>query len=470
MNKVKAISLIVFLAAVLPSLGVESKQEQKRQILEKMKTAMLKPTSAPSEASEIRIYALRKAEADDVARIIRGLFNPDRITEDMRTNSLIVVAPQDIHKKVGKLIDELDQVPDQFPSASNPKLSVSAFHLVHRPVKDVLPLLQNMLTNTSVRVAADEEKNTIFVILHSGQRGVPMDLNTITGLITQLDTPKPQSLQPQVLQINFYFLKGRSAADAGSDAAVRETWKKLQTTVLKDMSAFRDKLSHAFSYFNQQGINLSVQWSKLETEGITPADDVKYGNIVGLKNVNFKAALEILLKTLPGSVGYAVDRNGLLIVSTTDTLPESYQPLPEFLASAGEALDKNGFRNPQLLAQLSVKAQENGKFDTSGFSWADGGGIIQFKVSGKTGSRSEHSIPLEVQAGIHAPVSLLPSGLPLRRRTSTAPASISINYQSTGVITSIVAPFGDYVILAAYPSDPSVEQSIAIVIRVTPNP
>lgn len=108
------------------------------------------------------------------------------------------------------------------------------------------------------------------------------------------------------------------------ETAPRATERKLRTGVIKDTSVFRGSLRKAFSIFKEHGINIFVRWNILETEGVLPDDEVRYEAFEGLSDISLKTALKILIKSMGSeNVNYAIDTDGIVIVSTSDDLIES---------------------------------------------------------------------------------------------------------------------------------------------------
>lgn len=107
------------------------------------------------------------------------------------------------------------------------------------------------------------------------------------------------------------------------EAPARLTEKKLQATMVPDMSVFRGPLRKAMEYFKQQGVQIFVEWSALEIEGIAPDNEVNIEALESLKDITLRSALEKLLRTLGKEPNYAIDTDGVVIVSTRDGLLEN---------------------------------------------------------------------------------------------------------------------------------------------------
>jgi hypothetical protein len=66
--------------------------------------------SKPAELSELTVYHLKNAMAQDVAQTLSQITvgDPAKIAVDSRSNSLIVLASKDLHTKVSSIVQQLD--------------------------------------------------------------------------------------------------------------------------------------------------------------------------------------------------------------------------------------------------------------------------------------------------------------------------------------------------------------------------
>lgn len=106
----------------------------------------------------------------------------------------------------------------------------------------------------------------------------------------------------------------------------RVTSKLLQTVYIENTEVLRGSLEHAFDVIQKKGINIVVRWEILEQEGVSKDDEVKFDTLKGLKNISLRALLYAMVPTIaPSEVGanYAIDPNGILVVSTKDDLVNS---------------------------------------------------------------------------------------------------------------------------------------------------
>ncbi len=110
------------------------------------------------------------------------------------------------------------------------------------------------------------------------------------------------------------------------DAPAAVTEKKLRQ-IIPDTQMFKGtNLRKAFAIFQNQGVNIFVRWDVLETENVTPEDEVKFQSLEGFKDISLRTALEILVKTMgtpEAGINYAIDTDGLVIISTRDNLRDS---------------------------------------------------------------------------------------------------------------------------------------------------
>ncbi len=105
-----------------------------------------------------------------------------------------------------------------------------------------------------------------------------------------------------------------------------KTEKKLKQTFLPETTMFKVSLRKAFNEFKARGVKVLVRWDVLETEGISPDDEVKYASLEGFKDISLKQILEIIIKTMgtqEANINYAIDTDGMVVISTQDNLRDS---------------------------------------------------------------------------------------------------------------------------------------------------
>jgi hypothetical protein len=339
------------------------------------------------------------------------------------------------------------------------------FQLHNRPASVIIPLLQPFLR--SATLACDERTQTLLLQYNNDE-----EEQAIKNLIFSLDQPSPKIQSPS-FQLSFYFIKCQLNQDAVYENAVRETWERLQDTIIPDPAVFKASLRKVFNDFKVRGIRLLVRWDILETEGVSPDDEMKFQFLEGLKNISLRQALEIIVKTMgppEAKISYAIDSDGMVVISTAESLPKTNKPklLPEFLKATGNSLAKNGFGNPELIAPFMIKSQENGTFQAMGFLVGQEGWTpakveeipIWAAVKGQlTRNKDGKTLQLEIQS------TLMAQSTP----PATQPAGASIPSQKREIFsikTTTVTPEGDYVILAGTPAGLMPGQAIALVIRV----
>jgi hypothetical protein len=349
------------------------------------------------------------------------------------------------------------------PGAGRQAISpnIVTFKLHNRPASEVFPLLQPFLGGGNL---AYDENQQMLLLQCSDE-----EAQTVKNLLLLLDQPLPR-IQTPSFQLSFYFIKCQLNQDPVSEEAVRQTWEKLQETRVPDTTIFKGSLRKAINDFKARGIGVLVRWDVLETEGVSPDDEVKFSYLEGLKDIRLRQALEIIVKAmgpLEAKISYAIDADGMVVISTAGDLPRTNKSnlLPEILIPIGKVLAKNGFGNPQLLAPFIVKSQENGTFKAEGCLawspeneelvplWANVEGHLTRKQDGKT-------LQLEVQSSL-----ITEQTTP----ATTRPASACLPSKTMRIFnikTTTVTSEGDYVILAGTPAGLMPGQAIALVIRV----
>jgi type II secretory pathway component GspD/PulD (secretin) len=121
-------------------------------------------------------------------------------------------------------------------------------------------------------------------------------------------------------------LMRRTGKAIPGEGAALITEKKLKQTFLPDTIPFKTTLRKAFMEFKNRGVKVLVRWTVLETEGVTPDDEVKYTSLEGFKDISLKQILEIIVKTMgpeEANINYAIDTDGMVVVSTKDNLGTS---------------------------------------------------------------------------------------------------------------------------------------------------
>jgi hypothetical protein len=133
--------------------------------------------------------------------------------------------------------------------------------------------------------------------------------------------------------------------------------------------------------------------------------------------------------------------------------------LPEGLQKVATALAESGFQRPQMLAPLTVYTAD--KFDLHGAAPE----IERITLSGTAGASPDGRMAeLHITAELTARV--------LKGETALASGEKVPQYESRqifGISTGLQAKLGDYLVLAASPTQSS-EDAIALVVRVTAAP
>jgi hypothetical protein len=246
---------------------------------------------------------------------------------------------------------------------------------------------------------------------------------------------------------------------------------------------FHGSLRKAFQYFSGRGINMFVRWDRLETDGISPDDEVRFATLEGLKDISLRTALEFLIKAQfpeETNLAYGIDPAGAVVISAPDDVPREYHSVPKFLAPAKEALMGNGFDNPSLIGTVQFMVRNsarppvcvefggfgrggpvgpggpagpapmmsNGAFNTSSTSVINGKIPLSIRIAGGIGREPESGqVILDLS--------------PL-----TVKAEDEYGRMLLDLRTSVVVSPGDYLVLSTVPTDPAYGRAIAVVIRV----
>lgn len=173
-----------------------------------------------SEPIEIRTYRPKFFSIEEVAQLVQQLFKPSsaggiEIVRDKLTNSLIITATSDQHRRVTEVLDNLDNAP---PAA---RRQVRTFAIRHRQADElakvltgliatgvvradvqnnngaqngaqqpqpvgVAPALQENMADTGVVLTSDTVTNTLIAM------GEPRALDQVEALLKQLDQRQPQ--------------------------------------------------------------------------------------------------------------------------------------------------------------------------------------------------------------------------------------------------------------------------------------
>jgi type II secretory pathway component GspD/PulD (secretin) len=147
-------------------------------------------------AVEVQRYAIRHANAEDVAKQVQALgIKAEQIAVDKRTNSLIVVALRADQERAAQLIRQLD-VPIPVANVSTKVYPLRWLNVdpatAERPGAerdvgaDIVRLLQEHLKPSTPTITFDYRNNAVVV---TGSEG---DHERIAALLAQIDTPVPQ--------------------------------------------------------------------------------------------------------------------------------------------------------------------------------------------------------------------------------------------------------------------------------------
>lgn len=169
------------------------------------------------------------------------------------------------------------------------------------------------------------------------------------------------------------------------------------------------------------------------------------------------AAIRELIHRLQRPVHTLTAQFYFVRASFANTDPNPSAQLPEALSSVATALEAAGFSRLDLLAPMSVVAFEEQRFSLESTRRDNllekGVELLKFQVKG-TGRMLNDSghVHLEVQAAVHGSTA------------SGEGKGIPTQYE---IDTTIVAPLGQFVVLAAAPGSTADGDAIAVVVRVT---
>lgn len=143
-------------------------------------------STVPTELTELRVYALKNAEAREANMLLQNLVQRGnaqvQIVADQRTNTLIVSGPAAIHERIANLVRTID-VPG---SAKREERIVRVFRLRFARAQDLVKIIAPTFAAPegrppTVSLAADPATNSLLVMSN------PDDEKQITALIEQLD-------------------------------------------------------------------------------------------------------------------------------------------------------------------------------------------------------------------------------------------------------------------------------------------
>ena len=156
--------------------------------------------------STMKMFSLRFADAQDVARTLQNLLPETAAIPDPRTNSLIVGGSDESIERAAHVIADLDREAPQ-----DRGMSVVTVPIQHRAAEELAKQIQMILGGRShdLRLAADAGRS---MLLLNGPQG---DILTAVDVIRQLDTPAP------TVNLEFAFFQAR-AADQGAKGEIPE--------------------------------------------------------------------------------------------------------------------------------------------------------------------------------------------------------------------------------------------------------
>ncbi len=173
---------------------------------------------AQAAPTEMRIFGLKHASAEDVAGVVGRLLRGAKFVADPNTNSLIVNGTSEDLQKAKELIAALD-VPVDAPKTSTSEVVLIQLH--HRSADEVAGHISRVASTRSARIAADSARETVIL------NGPPAFIRTAQLIAARLDTPA------ESVQLEFTFFR----ADLNSTGVSKNIPKDL-ADVAKELSRF----------------------------------------------------------------------------------------------------------------------------------------------------------------------------------------------------------------------------------------
>lgn len=180
--------------------------------------------SAQQEASDttLRVYYLKNAVAADLCEVVATALNESasaRLSADSRTNSLLLMASQEDHKKVHEIITAID-VPSKQPE-------VKVFALAHSDCIEVAETLVRLvdLGQETTRLSYDKSTNSIVALAHK------VDLERIEALIMRLDQPSPEKAPTRDCRVRVTWLTDAAALSPEQVEDLAEPGRNLKSLV-----------------------------------------------------------------------------------------------------------------------------------------------------------------------------------------------------------------------------------------------
>lgn len=205
-----AVQILVAVSTVLAQPGAGAKQGTSQD-----ETKARRGRQAPTE---MRIFSLKHASAEDIAGVVGRLLRGAKFVADPNTNSLLVDGTSEDLQKAHELIAALD-VPTvrAKPSASE----VVLIPIRHRSAEEVASRISQVASSRSVRIAADSARETVIV------NGPPAFIRMAQLIAAKLDTAA------ESVQLEFTFFR----ADLNSTGVSKNVPKDL-ADVAKELSRF----------------------------------------------------------------------------------------------------------------------------------------------------------------------------------------------------------------------------------------
>jgi len=139
-------------------------------------SALAGPATRPAEPSTIRVYVLKYAQAENVARMVSATIGDEaKCAAERAGNRLVVSAPPAVFDKIDQLILQLDQ------SQKEEQRETIVIQLQHASANDLARMLQDTLSDANIQLRAWDRTNCIVV------NGSKAGIERVKSLIKELD-------------------------------------------------------------------------------------------------------------------------------------------------------------------------------------------------------------------------------------------------------------------------------------------
>lgn len=318
--------------------GTAEAQQQVTELLAQLREAS--KSSAPEEGSKsvMQIYALKHTPAAEVAAMLidvlvrpatvnpTGNPSPSSIVPDIRTNSLLVSASLETHRRIRELLSQLDQPQQEQTSSTRTLLYTPQY----RSAEDLKFLATSQVSPTG-HLAVSRELNTIVV------RDQTAVVEQIQSLFRSLD------VDPEPIQLEWWVLG--PAGDKASRSSLEESLPgimpalsqmKLQDYAIMSRAAVQSLASSTFNV-SQASSNSTLAVGQPTIPSISVNGDVRLLEQGQVAMVRLNCELALVTQddesTRPRNSLFRLDttlkvrRNTLVVVGLSPASSASEKPL-----------------------------------------------------------------------------------------------------------------------------------------------